>query len=45
MEYETKIKELEEEIEELKSKLKKYTAPTRSKTYYEKNKEELIIQP
>ncbi len=31
-----------EENNELKEKLKKYTAPTRSKKYYENHKEELI---
>ena len=42
MEYEDKIKELEEELKKTKDELndtkehlKKYTAPTRSKTYYE----------
>ena len=44
-----KIKILEEEnnilrveLEETKEHLKKYTAPKRSKTYYEKNKEKII---
>jgi hypothetical protein len=35
------IKKLEEEVETLKNKLKSYTAPSRSKTYYEKHKEEI----
>ena len=42
MEYEDKIKELEEELKKTKDELndtkehlKKYTAPTRGKTYYE----------
>ena len=30
------------EIEELKDKLKKYTAPSRSKRFYENHKEEII---
>ena len=49
METETKIKELEDELEktrkelnETKEHLKKYTAPSRSKTYYENHKEEII---
>ena len=49
MDYENKIKELEEELKktkdelnETKEHLKKYTAPTRSKTYYENHKEEII---
>ncbi len=46
---EIKIKELEDELEktrkelnETKEHLKKYTAPKRSKTYYENHKEEII---
>jgi hypothetical protein len=49
MNKEDKIKELEEELEktkqeliETKEHLKKYTAPTRSKKYYENHKEEVI---
>ena len=49
MEKEDKIKELEDEVNTLKEELfntkehlKKYTAPTRSKTYYENHKEEVI---
>jgi sugar-specific transcriptional regulator TrmB len=49
MEYEDKIKELEEELKKTKDELndtkehlKKYTAPIRSKTYYENHKEEII---
>ena len=49
METETKIKELEDELEktrkelnETKEHLKKYTAPSRSKIYYENHKEEII---
>ena len=49
MEKEDIIKELEEELEktkkelnETKEHLKKYTAPTRNKTYYENHKEEVI---
>ena len=41
MNNEDKIKLLEEENEILKEKLKKYTAPTRSKKFYENHKEEL----
>jgi hypothetical protein len=44
-----RIKELEEELDllkkelfETKEHLKKYTAPSRSKTYYENNKDELL---
>ena len=37
-----KINELEKEISELKEQLKKYTAPSRYKKYYENNKEELL---
>jgi hypothetical protein len=49
MEYEDKIKELESELEktrkelnDTKEHLKKYTAPSRSKTYYENHKEAII---
>ena len=38
----TKNKQLEEEVKILKEKLKKYTAPSRSKNYYENHKEEII---
>ena len=41
MNNEDKIKLLEEENEILKEKLKKYTAPTRSKKFYENHKEEI----
>ena len=37
-----KLMLLEKENEELKEHLKKYTAPSRSKTYYENHKEEVI---
>lgn len=37
-----KILLLEKENEELKEHLKKYTAPSRSKKYYETHKEELL---
>jgi hypothetical protein len=37
-----KINELEKEIIELKEHLKKYTAPTRYKKYYQNHKEELL---
>ena len=49
MDKEDKIKSLEEELEKTKQELienkehlKKYTAPTRSKTYYENHKEEIL---
>jgi hypothetical protein len=49
MDDQMKIENLEKENEELKQrvaeleeKLKKYTAPARSKTYYENHKEELL---
>ena len=41
MNTEEYIKKLEEENEELKNKLKTYTAPLRSKTYYENHKEDI----
>ena len=41
MEDKDYIKKLEEEVETLKNKLKSYTAPPRSKTYYEKHKEHI----
>ena len=47
MEIETllnKIKFLESENTELKEKLKKYTAPSRSKNYYENKKKCKILQ-
>jgi hypothetical protein len=37
-----KINEYEFNINELKEKLKKYTAPKRNKTFYENHKEEII---
>lgn len=40
-EYQNKIKDLEQEIESLKEKLKNYTAPKRSKKFYENHKEEI----
>ena len=39
MDKDTWIKELEEENEKLKEHLKRYTAPSCKKAYYEKNKE------
>jgi len=39
-----KNKLLEEENKELKEKLKKYTAPTRHKTYYENHKQEILAK-
>ena len=41
METSDYIKKLEEEVETLKNKLKSYTAPSRSKIYYEKHKEQI----
>jgi hypothetical protein len=41
MNNEDKIKLLEEENEILKEKLKNYTAPKRSKNFYENHKEEI----
>ncbi len=42
MDKDERIKELEEENEKLKIHLKKYTAPSCKKAYYEKNKEQII---
>ena len=42
--YQKKIKELEDEIQVLKEKLKNYTAPKRNKKFYENHKEEFIIK-
>ena len=39
---EEQIKHLTTELNETKEHLKKYTAPSRSKTYYENHKEELL---
>jgi len=39
---EEQIKQLTQEINETKEHLKKYTAPSRSKTFYENHKEELL---
>ena len=39
MDYEEKIKELEEELQITKEHLKKYTSPSYKKEYYEKNKD------
>lgn len=41
MDKDERIKELEEEIKKLKIHLKKYTAPSCKKAYYEKNKEQI----
>ena len=41
MNTEEYIKKLEEENESLKNKLKSYTAPLRSKNYYENHKEDI----
>ena len=50
MEYEDKIKQLEDELEttrqelnETKEHLKKYTAPERSKTFYENHKIDICL--
>ena len=40
--YIERIKQLEQENSLLKEKLKTYTAPKRSKTYYENHKEDVI---
>lgn len=40
--YINKIVELEKEIFDLKEKLKNYTAPKRSKKFYENHKEDII---
>jgi hypothetical protein len=37
-----KNEELKNKVMELEDKLKKYTAPSRSKNYYENHKEELL---
>ena len=42
MDKDARIKELEEENEKLKEHLKKYTAPSYKKAYYEKNKEQIL---
>ena len=42
MEKEDKIKELENEVNTLKEKLKKYTNGDNNKRFYEKNKEVVI---
>jgi hypothetical protein len=39
---EEQIKQLTQELNETKEHLKKYTAPARSKTFYENHKEELL---
>jgi len=39
---EEKNKRLEEELLQTKEHLKKYTAPPRSKTFYEKHREEIL---
>lgn len=36
-----RIQQLEQELKETKEHLKKYTAPARSKTYYENHKDEI----
>jgi hypothetical protein len=44
MDKDSRIKELEEENEKLKEHLKRYTAPSYKKAYYEKNKEKLLAK-
>ena len=39
---EEQIKQLTQELNDTKEHLKKYTAPSRSKTFYENHKEELL---
>ena len=39
---EEQIKQLIQELNDTKEHLKKYTAPSRSKTFYENHKEELL---
>jgi hypothetical protein len=39
---EEQIKQLTKELNETKEHLKKYTAPSRSKTFYKNHKEELL---
>ena len=39
---EEQIKQLTQELNETKEHLKKYTAPSRRKTFYENHKEELL---
>ena len=42
LQLENENAELKQKIVELEERLKKYTAPSRSKTYYENHKEELL---
>ncbi len=42
MDKDSKIEMLEQEIELLKHKLKKYTNPDRNKKYQEKNKDKIL---
>jgi hypothetical protein len=42
--YINKIKELEKENNELKERLKNYTAPKRSKKYYENHKDVILAK-
>ena len=39
---EEQVKQLTQELNDTKEHLKKYTAPSRSKTFYENHKEELL---
>ena len=41
-ELENNIKQMNTEIHNLKIRLKKYTAPSRSKRYYQNNKEKIL---
>lgn len=42
LQLENENAELKQKIVDLEERLKKYTAPSRSKTYYENHKEELL---
>ena len=44
MNLEEKNKLLEDEIIKIKEQLKKYTAPTRRKKYYENHKNEILLK-
>ena len=43
-ELKKEVASLREENEALKEKLKKYTAPTRSKSYYQNHREEILLK-
>ncbi len=44
MDDSNEVEKLKQEIIILKDKLKKYTAPERSKTYYQAHKEDILIK-